>query len=269
MSSLPSLFFIDTCPMLFGRRLDADTLQRMRRDGVIVLSAHLDDACFSIGGLSAEIGGGTLINVFNRSCYLARRPDGLNGALPEDVVASYRNAEDEAFALQSGVQRESLNGCEPGFFGRRPNDLSGLELDMEQVRLPLMNSLQRQVRSDGGRPYLLVPMAVGRHVNHHAVYEVIVGAAPQLKSNFRLCFYEDLPYSHDPFERLRGIRRFQKNLCSSDWSRHFFVLPAQAKLKLVELYGTQLKRKPSLLKFRPASLWPVAMHEALWMAPYE
>ena len=255
--------------MLFNRRLDGDDLLRMRQAGVVVLSAHLDDACFSIGGLLAALGGGVLINVFNRSTYFAKSPEGLQGALPESVVGGYREAEDQAFARQVGLHREQLHGCEPGFFGRRPNDLGGLQEDVLQVKEALMLALKKHVRRNGLKPFLLVPMAIGRHVNHRAVYEIIVQEHQHLLADYRLCFYEDLPYAHDPVERSRGVRRFRNTPCWSAWSRSVFVPNVSTKLALVALYATQLKRKPSWFKFRPAAWTPVALHEALWMAPNE
>lgn len=241
----------------------------MRSAGVVVLSAHLDDACFSIGGLLSALGAGTLITVFNRSTYLAKLPKGLQGPVPESVVASYREAEDEVFARQAGLHRELLHGCEPGFFDRRPNDLSGLQQDVLQVKASVMDALKKHVRLDGVKPYLLAPMAIGRHVNHRAVYEILVQEREQLQANYQLCFYEDLPYAHDPLERHRGVRRFKNTPGWSGWSRTVFLPDASSKLALVGLYATQLKRKPSWLKFRPAVLNPLALHESVWMAPTE
>lgn len=255
--------------MFLNRRLADDGLQRMRQAGVIVLSAHLDDACFSVGGLLSALQGGTLINVFNRSTYLARPPEGALGPLTESEVACLREAEDQAFACRVGLKTESLNGCEPGFFGRRPNDLAGLAQDVLQVKDALLAALQQHVRRDHTKPCLWVPMAIGRHVNHHAVYEIVLQERERLQADFELCFYEDLPYAHDPVERSRGVRRFTNTPCWTQWSRHVFMTPASAKLALVALYATQLKRKPSRFKFRPAALTPFALHEALWMAPPE
>lgn len=255
--------------MFLNRQLAGERLERMRQAGVVVLSAHLDDACFSVGGLLSALQGGTLINVFNRSTYLARPPEDARGPLPESEVARLREAEDRAFARQVGVHTEYLNGGEPGFFGRRPNDLSGLAQDVLQVKDALLVALQKQVRSDKIKPYLWAPMAIGRHVNHHAVYEIVLQERARLQANFELCFYEDLPYAHDPLERSRGVRRFKNTPCWVDWSRHVFMTPASDKLALVALYATQLKRAPSRFKFRPAALAPWALHEALWMASPE
>lgn len=237
----------------------------MRRAGVVVLSAHLDDACFSIGALLQALGGGALLNVFNRSTYLARLPAGLEPPVPEVVVAACREAEDTAFARQVGLRRTSLGGAEPGFAGRRPNDLSGLEQDIAQMGAPLLQALSEHQRGDGTRPYLLTPMAIGRHVNHHAVHQIVARAQAQLQPHFRVCFYEDLPYAHDPLERWRGLRRFQQGHQAGAWSRCVFTPSVQDKLALVSLYATQLKRDPAPWKFRPASLWPAQLHEAVWM----
>ena len=239
----------------------------MAREEVLVLSPHFDDACFSVGSLLEQVGGGTLINVFNRSLYLARVPAGVPQPLTEAVVGAIRGEEDARFAAHCGLTRRQLGFAEPGFDGRRPNDLSGLQRDVDAAGQALLSALLEHVTGTDRRPYLLAPLALGRHVNHHAVHQIVRAQAPQLMAQFRLGFYEDLPYAHDPFERARGLRRFADEWHGQGFVRHAWSGGWPAKRSLVAMYATQLRRPASALKFRPAALWPLGVHEAVWIRP--
>lgn len=236
-------------------------LRQMASQGVLVLSPHFDDACFSLGGLLSSIGGGHLINVFSRSVYA---PASGTSGLTESQVHAIRNAEDLAFAGRAGLTRSELGGAEPDFWGRRPNDLSGVEQDVLAMHIPVMDALKKHVCA-GQRPFLFVPMATGHHVNHHAVYELVKQHAAALSPSFRLAFYEDLPYAHVPSTRYQAIRRFIASF--PGFERYAFTLPWADKKSLIALYASQLRRVPHPLKFRPAVLWPLGMHEAIWLTP--
>lgn len=250
-----------------SRPLRPAHLAHMAREDTIVLSPHFDDACFSVGSLLEQVGSGTLINVFNRSLYLARVPLGAPQPLTEAAVGAIRGEEDARFAAHCGLSRRQLGFAEPGFDGRRPNDLSGLSRDVEAAGTAVHAALLEHISGTDRRPYLLAPMALGRHVNHHAVHQIVRAHAPQLMAHFRLGFYEDLPYAHDPFERARGLRRFAAEWRGQGFVRHAWSGGWPAKRSLVAMYATQLRRPASALKFRPAALWPLGVHEALWMRP--
>ena len=237
----------------------------MARAGVVVVSPHFDDACFSVGGLLHAVGSGSLINVFNRSTYLARPPAGMGEPCTEDAVAQLRNAEDQAFAERCGLRRTALGGAEPGFHGRRPNAIEFVEQDIAQMQAPLLDALRAHMRPGQPRQFLLAPLAVGRHVNHHAVHAMVVRCREELGRHFHLCFYEDLPYANDPLQRTPRVRAFAGEAPQPGWRRCVYSPGWSLKRELVALYATQLKREPARWKFRPASLWPWSVHEALWM----
>jgi LmbE family N-acetylglucosaminyl deacetylase len=233
----------------------------MASQGVVVLSPHFDDACFSMGGLLSQMGAGHLINVFSRSVYA---PGAGQLGLTESQVHAIRQAEDCAFADRVGLIRTELGGAEPDFWGRRPNDLSGVPADLLAMQPPVLEALARHACA-AKRPFLFVPMATGHHVNHHAVYEMVRQNATELNKSFRLAFYEDLPYAHVPTTRYRAVQRFKASF--PGFVRRSFPLSWAAKKSLITLYGSQLRRAPHPLKFRPAALWPIGMHEAVWFAP--
>lgn len=247
--------------MLFYDSIFLDDVKRMASQGLVVLSPHLDDACFSIGCLLSSLGQGNLINVFSRSLYAP----GLHlPELTEQQVHAVRSEEDAAFADRVGLKRTQLGGSEPNFWGRRPNDLSGLSHDVECMEEVLVQGLERYALN-GKRPLLLVPLATGHHVNHHAVYQIVRKHANELGRAFRLGFYEDLPYAHVPATRYFAIRRFKADFPAFD--RHAFALSWADKKSLIGIYGSQLRRPPHPLKFRPAVGWPLGVHEAIWFNP--
>lgn len=231
--------------------------------GAVVLSPHFDDACFSLGSLLCTLQTGVLVNVFNRSMHLPNA--GMKGS-SEDMelqAAKVRGDEDRVFADRCLMRRCQLDGAEPGFWGRRPNDLSGLAQDVANMESAVMAQLSQLALGAAQRPWLMVPMAVGQHVNHHAVHQIVLKHQTQLQSAFRLAFYEDLPYAHVPWARARAIRRFKAqwgpNMVRATWATTW----AQKKT-LVMGYASQHRRMPSFWKYRPATLWPVPCHEALW-----
>lgn len=242
--------------------LSTPHLATMARAGVVVLSPHFDDACFSVGGLLQAVGRGELVNVFNRSTYLARPPAGLS-APSEAQVQALREAEDQAFATRCGLQRSALGGAEPGFHGRRPGALDAVEQDIAAMQDAVMDALLARAPQSGSRAYLLAPMAVGRHVNHHAVHAIVARQREALAQHFHLCFYEDLPYANDPLQRSARVRAFAA--AWPLWQRKFYRPGWPLKRELIALYPTQLKREPARWKFRPTSFWPWAVHEAVWM----
>jgi LmbE family N-acetylglucosaminyl deacetylase len=241
--------------------LSTADVRQMASQGVVVLSPHFDDACFSMGGLLTSMGAGHLINVFSRSVYA---PGCGALGLTESQVHEIRQAEDGAFADRVGLTRTELGGAEPDFWGRRPNDLSGVEQDILAMQAPLMDALKSHVVV-GKRPFLFVPMATGHHVNHHAVYEMVRQHASALRASFRLAFYEDLPYAHVPSTRYQAIGRFKASF--PGFERHAFSMRWSDKKSLIALYASQLRRAPHPLKFRPAVCWPLGMHEAVWLTP--
>ena len=243
--------------------LTADHLAAMAHAGLVVVSPHFDDACFSVGGLLHVAGSGELVNVFNRSTYLARPPAHLSGPVTEEEVARLRDAEDQAFAQRCDLRRTALGGAEPGFFDRRPNALEFVAQDIDAMQAPLMDALRARAPATDRRAYLLAPMAVGRHVNHHAVHAIVARQREALAQHFHLCFYEDLPYANDPLQRSARVRAFRA--AWPGWRRRVYPPGWPLKRELIGLYPTQLKREPARWKFRPASLWPWAVHEAVWM----
>lgn len=249
-----------------SQSLSMTEVLQMASQGVVVLSPHFDDGCFSLGGVLSTMNTGVLVNVFNRSMHLPKQSSSDLAGNAESQASEVRGREDQAFASLCGMRRCQLDGAEPGFFGRRPNDLSGLAQDVETMDALVMDQLKRLENAPEQRPWLMAPMAVGRHVNHHAVHQIVWNHRDALKSAFRLAFYEDLPYAHEPVARMKAVKRFRSQW-GHEMSRYTWSMSWPQKQSLVLMYASQHRRVPSLMKYRPASLWPLSCHEALWFNP--
>lgn len=249
----------------FTKEIDKNTIERMKRDGVVVLSPHFDDACFSIGALLRRIETGVLVNIFNRSNYLPNPPKDTTPPLREETVAEVRGREDRTFAALCGLHRRQLGFSEPGFQDRKNDDLSTVDLDVTMAESVVLETLKACVGNTSRKPYLLAPMAIGTHVNHHAVYQIVRRNAAELATRFHLCFYEDLPYARNPAARSKAVKRFQTEWKNNSYKRNVLTVGWPEKRCLVEIYASQFRRPPGALKFRPAACWPLQVHEAIWL----
>ncbi len=239
----------------------SELVQHFRRRGVIVLSPHFDDACFSLGAFLQAVGHGDLVNLFTFGRYLVA-PDLAREWFSEAAIHRIRNEEDDAFARRARLLRHDLECEEPVLRGRRPNQLQGVADDVGQLEQRLLALLDRLARDCGGRPALFAPLGAGGHVNHRAAAEVVYRNLARLKEMFDLYFYEELPYAANLIHRrlaLAALRRragaVRRRVFPTDWA---------AKKSLIELYPSQLKKTPRRRRYRPAALLPLAMHEAFW-----
>ncbi len=159
---------------------------------VTILSPHRDDAVFSLSialsrwrKLPVRI---TVVNFFTRSEYAPR-------ALSSRVasISSLRSTEDRAAlaAIDRKIGVESLDLLDaPLRLGVGSNSVC----DPETARLQASGEAERlavYVRRYCNRGLLLAPLGLGNHVDHCAVNK----AATAQPLNYRVGFYEDLPYA--------------------------------------------------------------------------
>lgn len=235
-------------------------LRPVASDNNIYLSPHHDDVAFSLGALVAAAPGGTLVNLFTRSGYVAgtptdRRPD----AATIERVTLLRRAEDEAFARRYRLERLDLGLDEPPLFGRSPWELGGLADDIAQLRAPLTALLQRA--TPGAR--IFCPAGIGGHVNHLAVRALVIELLLEL-AGCEVLFYEDLPYASSSRARWHAIADLRAALKGRKLRRRSWAA-APDKLAAVNLYPSQHAATPtSLRRFSPRAIWPLGPHEAVW-----
>ena len=232
----------------------------LKTQPVVVLSPHFDDACLSLGAILHALGSATLVNIFTRSVWLKKSAV----ANPtEDYVRSIRDAEDRAFAEYCGLIRHDLHCHEPALAGRKPLDPSHVEDDIAQAVAPILEKLDT-LAPRAGRAFLMVPLGVGLHVNHRATVEIILRNIDRIESRYDILFYEDQPYAAQFFQRRAALRRMKKRLNGIALKRQVFIPPWPEKKALIAFYPSQFPAPYARRRFRPAALWPLAPHEAVW-----
>jgi LmbE family N-acetylglucosaminyl deacetylase len=230
----------------------------------IYLSPHYDDAAYSLGAWIAGHPGGTIVNLFTRSGFVAGAKGGVR---PEpavvDEISALRQAEDRRFTARYGLAVIELGLEEPSLRGRGSRDVAGIGDDIEQVREPLTGTLDRLV-ADGRTKQIFVPAAIGGHVNHVATRAVAVEWATGAGRLGELRFYEDLPYAARGHLRRRGLDDLRAALPGERLERIYWPSGAE-KLEAVNLYPSQQPTlQKSLRRFTPRTWWPLRSHEAIW-----
>lgn len=231
------------------------------KGGNIYLSPHRDDAAFSLGALIARTPGGTLVNIFTRSEYVAVPLPPADGMARADVVSALRAAEDAAFVARYSLEQRDLGLDEPSLRGRAVfGEPAQVVPELAMLRTPLAAVLDELV-AEGPR-LLFCPAGIGGHADHLLTFAVTLEWAVSRDLLGLLRFYEDLPYSNKLSVRAKGLRRL----------RHAVPAPLRRtawpaggdKLAALSAYPSQHRRPPTLKQFRPASFWPIGPHEAVW-----
>jgi len=239
-----------------------ELITQLRRRRVVVLSPHFDDACLSIGGILSALGSGTLVNIFTRSLFLKQGPPPPRN---EEQVRAIREAEDLAFCNKCGLSRHDLRCLEPAITGRHPSDHSHLETDVAEATKPLLSKIE-ELANGSEKAILLAPVGIGPNVNHLATAQIIARNLPAITRKYEPVFYEELPYAARPLERLRALRALRHTMRPQGLTRRVFRIDWPAKEALIGLYPSQFPPPVSRARFRPAALWPIGFHEAIWSA---
>jgi LmbE family N-acetylglucosaminyl deacetylase len=210
-----------------------------------VLSAHQDDAAYSIGAtidaLARRSCAVRVLNVFTVSRYAPNLPS----AALEDVCRA-RAQEDRAFleAVASGVTLENLGRLDAPLRSdayaqgvRRHGDLD----EAERSEAEALAEQLRPLRSGGP---ILLPLALGNHIDHR----IALAAGLAVAAGFELGFYEDLPYAAELAEE--EIRARAASLHSEAGAELHPVLvgeggprPFSWKTRIAHLYASQLKSR--------------------------
>jgi hypothetical protein len=235
-------------------------MNAMHDSGPIYLSPHHDDACFSLATAALRLGG-VVLNLFTISAYT---DEDLKLSTDPTVVSRIRDAEDLAFAEASGLARFNLDRLDSPLRDRDPFDATDIAPDVEELRPYLRRALDGLVIT-GHRRLLFCPAAIGGHRDHIVTRDVVLTDYDELGRDYRIVFYEDLPYAADRGNRDSGLDALRARTESFGY-RHVFRLPAsEEKLRLVRLYRSQFDRLPEdLSQFTPAD-GTDRPHEAAWV----
>ena len=218
---------------------------------LLVLSPHRDDAAFSLSlSISHWLAEGhrvTLLNVFTRSLYA---PYSEADAQPEaqrlDFVSALRKGEDETFlkALGGGVKMVDLDIEDAPIRLKCDSSIvCDMDVDPKDPATPRIQKALSEYSSESGKASALVlPLALGHHVDHRVARDAALPFSTQLPC----AFYEDLPYATRDGVRV-DLSRFREDastrlheelfpsLCHGTHTR-----PTELKRRLAMLYNSQI-----------------------------
>ena len=197
-----------------------------------IISPHLDDAAFSLGGVLSKniFDNVTIVNVFTKSCYT------ISGIKDSVWVTETRLNEDNLFvksingsALYLGYPDSSLKECyasEADYFN--PN--------IPPQSDPDWNSYSKEVIEivEGNPDVLyLFPIGMGRHIEHRALSWI---GAKQLELGRNMIFYEDGTYFSTRFDE--GALLAKSIGLNKSFS--FYATTFEDKKIMIDFYKTQL-----------------------------
>ena len=172
---------------------------------ILVLSPHRDDAAFSlslaIDSWLAARHTVTLLNCFTRSLYAPfSDADFVHQNDRLSYVSAMRRKEDEAFARHlphanaRNLRLVDLNLKDAPIRLRcADDDVCNLPVNPADPAIPkIARSLEKQIAA--GTDAIVLPLALGHHVDHRTVREATLPLAQSLPC----AFYEDLPYALRP-----------------------------------------------------------------------
>jgi LmbE family N-acetylglucosaminyl deacetylase len=200
----------------------------------VLLSPHVDDVAYSIGGWLAQrpFTCARLVSVFTTSCYTFDR------ALRDiEAVTRLRRAEDEAYAAAYGLALEHLGLPDSSILGMTDLDQrSASDLDdprRETARAALAGALT-------GCELVVTPLALGGHVDHRLVASLVGELVADGKLPAERCLaYEDLPYANEV--SLVEIAVTVARVLGSAARPQAIAIDLAAKRRAAELFGTQLQ----------------------------
>ncbi len=165
---------------------------------IVVVSPHRDDACFSSAlallAWSSQQHATLVINCFTVSDYAPLSDANETHANDRiQYVSALRRREDESFMRRVGfVEMRDLGLRDaPLRLGCGLEEICTRTLDPEDASLRAIRSAVARELHRWRADALLLPMALGSHVDHVAAREAVLPMAAE-----RPCaFYEDLPYA--------------------------------------------------------------------------
>jgi LmbE family N-acetylglucosaminyl deacetylase len=177
------------------------------RLNILILSPHRNDAAFSLAlAIEAWLTAGhtvTLLNVFTRSLHAPfSDADFIHENDRLSYVSAMRLREDELFlqrltqtlprAHKSHLQMVDLNLKDAPIRLRIPLDeLCDTPVNLEDPAIEKIRKALTRQSEAGTLEALVLPLALGNHVDHLTVRDAALPLTTQLPS----AFYEDLPYA--------------------------------------------------------------------------
>lgn len=173
---------------------------------ILCLSPHYDDAVLACGGMlyrqrqaGADI---HILNLFTRTAPMLYRRTAQGTEAP--VLDSQRREEESAALAHLGLSSQDLGHFDAPFRSPRYRSDRALVGPIPTCEKGLLTEVTQDIerRARQLQPDLiLVPLAVGYHIDHQLTHEV----GRRLEGEFRLAYYEDMPYSLVPHALRRRL----------------------------------------------------------------
>jgi LmbE family N-acetylglucosaminyl deacetylase len=220
---------------------------------ILVLSPHRDDAAFSISlSIAHWLAVGhrvTLLNIFTRSLYAPYSDaDTVHENDRLTYVSAMRKKEDESFLKRlPGLTMIDLNLKDAPIRLRCDSAIvCDMEVSPNDTAIPkIAKALTAQVEGTRALHALVIPLALGHHVDHRVVRD----AALPFTTNLPTAFYEDLPYATRDGVRI-DLTRFREDANTRLHEPLHPVLvhgthsqPSAFRLKIATLYASQIDQQ--------------------------
>lgn len=210
--------------------------------GLTVLSPHRDDAVFSLGLALSRWSERrvrlAIVNFFTISAYAPWTATSLPSEITELRAQEDRRA---LQAISRHIKNTSLMLLDaPLRLNISPASISAPENSSLQPPGET-HSLMLAMRKYFLRGLVMAPFALGRHIDHRAVY----AAAVLVRRPQRLAFYEDLPYATWTSEEELAVRVHETENETGVALRPLVIRHGHAgaqKLRLISRYQSQITR---------------------------
>ena len=221
---------------------------------ILVLSPHRDDAAFSLGlAIKGWLAAGhcvTVLGIFTRS--LSAPYSDADTVHPNDLlsyVSAMRRREDAEFLkLMPGLQMVDLNLKDAALRLRcTAEELHTLQPTAEDTAIPKIQKALSKLAAQSGIDAILLPLAIGHHVDHLVVRD----AALAFAAAHAFAFYEDLSdalecgveIEHAALAELTALREsnlFTDDLRSVVLRSSESVDAAASKSHVISIYASQV-----------------------------
>ncbi|NHB92781.1 PIG-L deacetylase family protein [Photorhabdus cinerea] len=156
-----------------------------------LIAPHPDDIAYSIGGVVAQLAPLCtleIVTVFTRSAWAL--PKSLRDA-GSCVISDVRVKEEHAFCQHFKMKLHTFGFPDSSLSGYDDKGERQAQLN-DDARISTVSEVLQQVLGDLCPDIVIAPAAIGGHIDHLIVHDVICS----LQNNqWQLAFYEDLPYA--------------------------------------------------------------------------
>ena|SRR5438094_2014319 len=166
------------------------------RGKIAYVSPHFDDMAYSNGGVLRILSLGlalneiiTVVNVFTRSRYSA-----FGSGKDPDEITSTRKREDSEYCRVLGINSVDLGFRDSSMRGYTDRTELVRTVKGERKLVGMVSKRLSKVLRELSPTSILLPLALGDHVDHRIVFESVSSFQPVRSLKL---YYEDLPYAGD------------------------------------------------------------------------